>query len=117
MIMTVNRKRSHSPDDCRKLYCSYYHNQLGGALPVFQGSSVQYGDGLGDILKGVFRFFLPIASSVASKFITTTAHGLESGSSLKDAAKSAILPTVGETIFASANEGHARHRGMSSSNQ
>ena len=89
--------RSQSPDDCQKLYCRYYRNQIGGSLPVFHGAD-QYGEGLGDILRGVFRFLLPIVSSAASKFITSQSSGIDAGQSLSQAAKFAILPTVGEAI-------------------
>ena len=76
--MTRTRLRSESPDDCRKLYCQFYRNQIGGALPVFRGAD-QYGDGLGDILKGVFRFLLPIATSAASKLEALARHrGMQS---------------------------------------
>ena len=114
--MARTRLRSESPDDCRKLYCQYYRNQIGGALPVFRGAD-QYGDGLGDILKGVFRFLLPIATSAASKFITTTSKNLDTGHTLKEAAKAAILPTVGEAIWSTGKEALARHRGMQSADQ
>ena len=114
--MTRQRLRSESPDECRKLYCQYYRNQIGGALPVFRGSD-PYGEGLGDILRGVFRFLLPVAKSAASKFITTAAKGLEAGSPLSQAAKSALLPTLGETVWSVAKEGLAKHRGMESADQ
>ena len=107
----------HSSEDCHRLYCRFYQNQIGGALPVFRGSSNQYGDGLGDILKGVFRFLLPIATSAASKFISTTSKNLDTGHTLKEAAKAAILPTVGEAIFTGGKEALARHRGMQSADQ
>ena len=111
------KQRSESPEDCHRLYCRFYQNQIGGALPVFRGAPDQYGDGLGDILKGVFRFLLPIATSAASKFITTTSKNLDTGHTLKEAAKAAILPTVGEAIFAGGKEALARHRGMQSADQ
>ena len=80
---------------------------------MFHGSD-QYGEGLGDILRGVFRFLLPIATSAASKFITNTSSGLDSGYSLGHAAKVAFLPTLGETVLNVAKEGLARARGMDS---
>jgi len=108
--------RSQSPDDCQKIFCRYYRNQIGGGLPVFHGAD-QYGEGLGDILRGVFRFLLPIASSAASKFITSTSSGIDAGQSLTQAAKSAILPTVGEAIWGVGKEALAKHRGMASADQ
>ena len=114
--MANRRLRSESPDDCRKLYCQYYRNQIGGALPVFRGSD-PYGEGLGDILRGVFRFLLPVAKSAASKFITTAAQGIQKGSPLTQAAKSALLPTLGEAVWSVGKEALAKHRGMESADQ
>ena len=83
---------------------------------MFRGSD-PYGEGLGDILRGVFRFLLPVAKSVASKFITTAAQGLEKGSPLSQAAKSALLPTLGEAVWSVGKEALAKHRGMESADQ
>jgi hypothetical protein len=114
--MARHRLRSASFDDCQKAFCRYYRDQIGGALPVFHGSD-QYGDGLGDILRGVFRFLVPIAKSAASKFITSTSSGLDIGQSLGQAAKSAILPTIGEAVWNVGKEALARHKGMESADQ
>ncbi len=83
---------------------------------MFRGSD-PYGEGLGDILKGVFRFILPVAKAAASKFITTAAQGIQKGSPLSQAAKSALLPTLGEAVWSVAKEGLAKHRGMESADQ
>ena len=91
-------------EDCHKVFCQFYRNQIGGALPVFHGSD-QYGEGLGDILRSVFRFLMPIASSAASKFIKTTSSGLDAGQSLGHAAKTSILPTIGEAVLGAAQQG------------
>jgi len=45
-------------------YTEYYQAQLGGNIPVFRGGT-QRGAGLGDILRGIFRFFMPIVSKGA----------------------------------------------------
>ncbi len=65
----------------------------------------------------MFRFLLPIPSSAASKFITTTSSGIDAAQSLTQAAKSAILPTVGEAIWDVGKEALAKHRGMTSADQ
>ena len=62
-------------------YCAYYDNQMGGAqLRVFRGG-IQSGAGLGDILRGVVRFLVPIALKGLGYF---------AGKRLGDAAKAAL---------------------------
>ena len=79
-------------------YYQFYRSQMGHGLPVFQGTSYQYGAGLGDVLRGLFRtvfpFLAPIATRAATGFISNTAQRLESGSTLKDAARGALGPTL-----------------------
>ena len=49
-------------------------------------------------------FLAPIASRAASAFISNTARGLNSGQSLKDAAKGALRPTAEGAVEAVAEE-------------
>ena len=74
-------------------YCEYYTKQYGGELPVFRGG--QHGAGLGDILRSVWRWIAPIALRGLSAFTSKTMEAHEKGASLKDAAKSAIGPSLG----------------------
>ena len=75
----------------------YY--QFGFGLPVFHGQ--QCGSGLGDVLLGVYRtvtpFLAPILAKAGRSFISNAHAGLESGKSLKEAAKGAIGPTFLDT--------------------
>ena len=78
-------------------YLRYYSNQLGGGLETFKGSRRgQFGNGLGDILSGIFRTILPIAAHGAGTFLTETIREKQStpGRSWKDSARSALQPAA-----------------------
>lgn len=83
-------------DPQTNLYLNYYTTQSGGALPAFTGARRgQYGAGLGDIFRGIFRTLFPIAAHGASAFLNETLRAKEGGSgSWAQAAKSAISPTA-----------------------
>jgi hypothetical protein len=75
-------------------YLKYYQGQVGGAdFPVFVGG--QHGEGLGDFFRSVLRFIAPIALRGLSAFTSTTLRAHEGGATLKDAARSAIAPSLG----------------------
>lgn len=80
---------------------AHYSKQYGSgasSYPVFRGSSVQYGNGIGDIFKSIGRFLLPIFASSAKTFVQSAAQGMSEGHSLKDAAKQALKPTMTSTV-------------------
>ena len=74
-------------------YCKYYESQRGGEIPVFRGG-IQTGAGLGDILRGLFRFLTPLALRGMQTFAGNTLAATQAGMPLGLAAKSAILPTI-----------------------
>jgi len=74
-------------------YCKYYESQRGGEIPVFRGG-LQSGAGLGDILRGIFRFVMPIALRGIQTFAGRTLAATQAGVPLPAAAKSAIMPTI-----------------------
>ena len=63
-------------------YCRYYQSQRGGEIPVFRGGS-QSGAGIGDILRGIGRFLMPVALRGIGSFAGHTLTGTASGISLK----------------------------------
>lgn len=75
-------------------YIRYYRNQVGGSgeIPVFIGG--QHGEGLGDFFRTILRFIAPIALRGISTFTQSTLRAHEGGASLKDAARSAIGPSL-----------------------
>lgn len=74
-------------------YTAYYQSQVGGQLRVFRGG-LQSGAGLGDVLRGLFRFLAPIAIRGLSAFATNALSGHMAGLPLALAAKGAIMPTI-----------------------
>jgi hypothetical protein len=74
-------------------YCKYYQSQRGGEIPVFRGGT-QSGAGLGDILRGLFRFLMPVALRGISSFAGSTLAGTQAGMSLPNAARAAIVPAL-----------------------
>jgi hypothetical protein len=82
------------------LYLGYYKAQSGGELPSFNGARrAQYGGGLGDILRGLFRTLFPIAARGASTFLSETLKAKDAGAAgWGAAAKAAIAPTAQNVI-------------------
>ncbi len=83
-------------DASRALYEDYYSRQNGGS-PVFRGSLMQRGHGLGSILRGLFRSALPLiksgAKSLGEHALRTgleIANDVADGSSFKESAKRRI---------------------------
>jgi hypothetical protein len=60
---------------------------------VFRGGT-QSGAGLGDMLRGLFRFLMPIALRGIQTFAGNTLAATQAGVPLSLAAKSAIMPTI-----------------------
>lgn len=97
-------------------YYRYYSSQIGGGplpFPVFRGSNYQSGAGIGNIFRSIARFFLPIIAPVASTFIRSAAGGLEEGKTLKEAAKSAIGPSLRQAGEATTSQILSRVQGGS----
>jgi hypothetical protein len=88
-----DRKTKKFVMDKSAAYCRYYQAQSGGEIPVFRGGR-QNGEGLGDILRGIFRFIAPLALRGISKFAGHTLDAHQKGATLKEAAKSALTPTL-----------------------
>ena len=83
------------------LYLRYYKAQQGGSFPVFRGSKGhQQGAGLGDFLRSIFRTIAPVALKGITSFLGNTSQAHDRGASWKSAAKSSILPALGDTAKA-----------------
>ena len=83
-----------------------YKNQYGGALyPVFRGGrQLQYGEGFGDIFKSIWKWVFPVVSSGAGTFLEEMVKKKGECVGWKAAAKSAIHPTIMETISRGAEQ-------------
>jgi hypothetical protein len=74
---------------------AYWHSvfskaQYGGGISPFKGRRFQRGGGLGDILKSLFRFIVPIGKAVGLKALETGGHvaaDLASGEDIKSSLK------------------------------
>lgn len=99
--MRIGSVNLYRHDNIIRPYTEHYQRGA-GILPAFTGTVYQEGNGLGDILKSVFRFMLPIVSSGASTFLKSAAQGLGEGKSLGEAAKVSLAPMakklVGKTV-------------------
>ena len=63
-----------------KLYKDYYLKQIGGNLPRYRASTVQYGYGIGGVLSNVFRRFAsPLIKDVIGNAGGTLIDGLVGG--------------------------------------
>ena len=98
-------KKMELDPEAQKLYF-LYHPQAGGALyPVFRGSKQgQYGEGFGDIFKSIWKWVFPVVSSSAGTFLQQMVKSKSEGSNWKEAAKSALKPTILEGISRGAEQ-------------
>ncbi len=94
-----------SQDALAGAYYNHYMRQQGGSLDVFRGGSLdvfrgggQGGGGLGKILASAARFLLPIAARTATKFISSAARNVTRGSTLKNALKDSISPSLDQAM-------------------
>ena len=81
-------------------YIKFFEHRLqsgGGSVeyPIYHGARFyQNGNGFGDILRGVFRFILPIAASGATTFLGEMMKSRDAGADWKTSARNAISPTA-----------------------
>ena len=101
------------------LYLRYYSAQSGGNLVTYNGPRRgQYGGGLGDILRGIWRTIFPIGAKAAGTFLSESVKGRDSGKGWGESLKSAIAPTVqgaaadavDKLASAASQGGSGRHR-------
>ena len=61
----MKRKRAEYVAPTDSVYKNYYLNQAGHGIPVYKGSGLQRGHGLGSILGGLLRSAAPLMKSAA----------------------------------------------------
>ena len=85
---------------------AFGHN--GGAfpiIPVFQGTSrYQSGDGIGDVLKSVWRFFSPVAREGAKTLLKAGSDAMKEGASVKDIVQATLKPTLSAVVGATTQQ-------------
>ena len=102
-------------DGDRKAYKDYYLNQCGHGMPVFYGTHMQRGHGIGSIFSGLFRSIFPVLKRVASvigkKALQTAidiVRDVAAGQSLKESAKSRVSNALKESVSSFIPTGNAQ---------
>lgn len=98
-------KKQFCCDASRLAYEDYYSQQSGSGMPVFQGSRIQRGHGLGSILSGFFRSAWPLiqtgAKAFGKQFLKTglqIANDVADGHRFKEASKNRIPAGIKEFV-------------------
>ena len=68
--------RGYRPPYDENKYVQYYLNQAGSGLPGYEGSSTQYGAGIGGMFRSLFRMAIPLfrrGVSIAKPHLKTAA--------------------------------------------
>ena len=87
----------------KNAFCRQYGE--GANIPVFSGSHrYQYGQGVGDVLRGIWRFFRPVAIKGAQTLLKAGSEAIKDGATVKDVLKSTIKPTIGALLGATAEQ-------------
>ena len=81
-------------------------------IPVFRGTSrYQYGQGLGDVLRGIVRFiprlaqfFKPVPMKGVQTFLKAGSQAIKKGATAKDIIKCTLKPTVGAVLSATVDQ-------------
>ena len=75
----------------------------GLGYPVFAGRA-EYGAGLGDVLKGLWRFFRPVAAAGAKSLLQASSQAMNEGASVKEILKASLKPTMGAVLGATTDQ-------------
>ena len=71
----------------------------GFEIPVFSGTSkYQYGAWFGDVLRGMWRFFKPVAIKGAQTLLRAGSEAIKEGVTVNDVIKSTVQPTVNAVL-------------------
>ena len=74
-------------------------------IPVFRGTSrYQYGAGFGAVLRGMWRFFKPVAIKAAQTLLRAGSEAIKEGATIKDVIKSTVQPNVGAVLGATVDQ-------------
>lgn len=90
-------------------FCHHPSHQFGGGggayIPVFAGASrYQYGQGIGDVIRGILRFFRPVAIKGAQTLLKAGSEAIKEGASVKDVLSSTLKPALGAVLGATAEQ-------------
>ena len=100
--------------DPRSEFYKAIFSQRGNGLdfPVFRGTSrYQYGQGLGDVLRGIVRiiprvaqFLKPMAMKGVQTLLKAGSEAIKEDATVKDVIKSTLKPTVGSVLGATVDQ-------------
>ena len=97
-----------------KPYEDYYIQQAGNGLPAFAGSSFQKGHGVGNLLKGLWRYATPLLKQAGKQALKTgvsvVASGIMNPSSVKKKSNGARAKKTRPTTSRSAKTPSPRTR-------
>jgi len=71
--------RGYRPPYDEEKYIQYYLNQAGSGLPGYEGSSTQYGAGIGGMFRSLFRMAVPLfkrGMSIAKPHLKSAARNI-----------------------------------------
>ena len=71
--------------------------------PVFHGFS-QTGAGFGDVFRGIWRFFRPVAKTGVQTLLKSASEAIKDGATVKDVLTSTLKPTIGAVLGATAEQ-------------
>ena len=104
----------------KDLYEQYYSDQCGSGMPVYQGSQIQRGHGLGSVLSGFFRNVWPLIRNGLKSLGRHTfktgvdvANDVVAGSSFKDSARKRVpegIKTFVSSQFDQSGSGKRKRR-------
>jgi len=84
---------------------AFAHRGAGFNFPVYRGlDRYQAGAGIGDVLRGIWRFFRPVAVKGAQALFKAGSESLKDNVSLKDVMKSTLKPAIKAVIGATAEQ-------------
>ena len=91
---------------------AFSHRGNGFDILVFKGvSRYQYGQGVGDVLRGILQFFLKVAQFLkpvvikgAKTLLKSVNEAIKEGVTFKDVIKSTLTPTLGAVLGATVDQ-------------
>ena len=107
MIQLGDTSMVESKNDPRVELMRAAMTQRGRGMPiqVFRGTSrYQYGSGVGDVLKSIWKFIYPVIARGASSFLRYGGDAYLQNGNVKDALKAAIKPALGTMIKTTGEE-------------
>ena len=69
----------------------------GFSFPVFHGRS-QTGAGFGDVLRGIWRFFRPVAKTGVQTLLKSASEAIKDEATVKEVLSSTLKPTIGAVL-------------------